>query len=105
MGFFTSQTKVIDLGGGNTVTLRKPTFADAVAAQSASARTVGTAIVLDYPRLRLETVKRTVIAWDGPDFDGQPPTPENIEALPSGIGARLADEAQTFGSLEDEEGN
>ena len=37
MGFFTGQTKVVDLGGGNTATLRKGTFADVAKAQSAAA--------------------------------------------------------------------
>ena len=31
---FTGQTKVVDLGGGNTATLRKGTFADVAKAQS-----------------------------------------------------------------------
>ena len=36
MGFFTQTTKTIDLGGGNTVVLRKATFGDSQAASSAA---------------------------------------------------------------------
>lgn len=105
MGFFTAQTKTVDLGGGNTATLRKASFADTARAQSAAARWEGTELKLDWPLYRLELVKATLTGWDGPDFDGQPPTPENIAALPATVGEKLAKEAQSLSSLDDDEGN
>jgi len=105
MGFFTGQTKVVDLGGGNTATLRKATFADVAKAQSAAAHWQDDKLVLDWPIYRLELVKATLTAWSGPDFEGQPPTAENIAALPPSGGEKLAKEAQSLSSLDDDEGN
>lgn len=105
MGFFTSQTQVVDLGGGNTVTMRKATFADVAAAQGAAVQRTGEKLELDWPRYRLELVKRTVLTWEGPGFEGQPPTHENIAALPSSVGERLASAAVDLSALSEDEGN
>lgn len=105
MGFFASTTKVIDLDGGNTVTLRKPTFQQYADAQSASFKPVGDGLQLDWPRLRIEVLKRSVAGWAGPDFEGHEPTPDNIGALPWEIGNRLAEEAMTLATAGPEAGN
>lgn len=105
MSFFTSTTKVIDLDGGNTVTLRKPTFQEYADAQSASFKPAGEGLQLDWPKLRLEVLKRCVASWSGPDFEGHEPTPANIGALPWEIGNRLAEEAMTLATAGQEVGN
>jgi len=105
MGFFTSTTKVIDLDGGNTVTLRKPTFQQYADAQSAATRMTGDGLQLDWPKLRMEVLKRAVAEWAGPGFEGQPATPENIGALPWEIGNKLAEEAMTLATAGPEAGN
>ena len=105
MGFFTSTTKVVDLGDGNTVTLRKVTFAQYAEAQSAATHIVGEALQLDWPRLRAEVLKRAVQAWEGPGFDGQPPTAESIGALPWEVGNKLAEEAMALATVGQEAGN
>lgn len=105
MSFFTNQTEVVDLGGGNTVTLRKATFADTAAAQGSALQRTGDKLELDWPRYRLELVKRTVVGWSGPGFDGREPTPDNIAALPPTIGDKLASRATDLAALDDDTGN
>lgn len=105
MSFFTPTTKVVDLDGGNTVTLRKVSFAQYAEAQSAATHIAGESLQLDWPRLRMEVLKRAVQSWDGPGFDGQQPTPENIGALPWEIGNKLAEEAMTLATVGQEAGN
>jgi len=105
MGFFTSTTKVIDLDGGNTVTLRKVTFEQYAEAHSKASKIVDDGLRLDWPLFRVEVLKRAVVSWEGPGFEGQPPTPENIAALPWEIGNKLAEEAQTLATAGPEAGN
>ena len=105
MSFFTPTTKTVDLGDGNTVTLRKVSFAQYAEAQSAATHIAGESLQLDWPRLRMEVLKRAVASWEGPGFDGQQPTPENIGALPWEIGNKLAEEAMTLATVGQEAGN
>lgn len=105
MGFFTATTKVVDLGDGNTVTLRKPTFQQYADAQSAATRMTGDGLQLDWPRLRMEVLKRSVATWTGEGFEGQEPTPETIGALPWEVGSKLAEEAMTLATAGPEAGN
>ena len=105
MGFFTSTTKTVDLGDGNSVTLRKVTFAQYAEAQSAATHIVGEALQLDWPRLRIEVLKRSVAGWAGPDFEGYEPTPENIGALPWEVGNKLAEAAMELATAGPEAGN
>ena len=105
MGFFTSTTKVVDLDGGNTVTLRKVNFAQYAEAQSAATKLAGEGLQLDWPRLRIEVLKRSVAEWAGPDFEGYEPTAENIGALPWEIGNKLAEQAMELATAGPEAGN
>lgn len=105
MSFFTPTTKVVDLGDGNTVTLRKPTFGDTNAANSASMHAVDGGLQLDWPRYRVEVFKRCIVAWDGPNFDGQPPTSENVDKLPIEIGNKLVEATMELATAGDEAGN
>jgi hypothetical protein len=105
MSFFVNQTKTVDLEGGNTVTLRKITFADKVDVQSRSMRMNGDGLSIDYPKYRLELLKKSLVSWDGPDFDGQPANAETIGQLLPSIGDKLATEAENLTNLGDEAGN
>ncbi len=105
MSFFTPTTKLVDLGDGNTVTLRKVSFEQYADAQSKATHVANEAIQLDWPRLRMEVLKRAVQSWEGPGFDGQQPTPESIGALPWEIGNKLAEEAMTLATVGQEAGN
>jgi len=105
MSFFTPTTKVVDLDGGNVVVLRKPTFAQYAEAQSAATKLIGENLQLDWPRLRIEVLKRSVQTWEGPGFEGQPVTPENIGALPWEVGNKLAEAAMELATAGPEAGN
>jgi hypothetical protein len=105
MGFFHRATKIVDLGDGNTVTLRKAAFRESQEAASAASSVKDGTITIDWPLYRLELLKRCVTAWEGEGFDGLPPTPENIDQLPISIGNKLADEVQELSTLSDSEGN
>lgn len=105
MSFFTPTTKVVDLGDGNTVTLRKVSFAQYAEAQSAATHIADESLQLDWPRLRMEVLKRAVATWDGPGFDGLPPTAENIGNLPWEIGNKLAEQAMELATAGPEAGN
>ena len=105
MGFFASTDKTVDLGGNNVVVLRKVTFGAYQEAQSKAMRISGDGLQLDWPKLRIEVLKRSLVTWDGPDFDGQPANAENVERLPWEIGNRLAEEAMQLATIGDEAGN
>lgn len=105
MGFFASTTKVVDLGDGNSVTLRKPTFQQYAEAQSAATKLAGEGLQLDWPKLRIEVLKRSVAGWTGDGFEGKEPTPENVGALPWEIGNRLAEAAMELATAGPEAGN
>jgi len=105
MGFFTSTTKIVELDGGNTVTLRKPTFGDTNAANSVSMHVVDGGFQLDWPRYRVEVLKRCIVAWEGPDFEGQLPTPENVDKLPIEIGSKLTEAVMELATAGPEAGN
>ncbi len=105
MSFFAPTTKTVDLGSGNVVVLRKISFEQYAAAQSAATHIVGEALQLDWPRLRMEVLKRSVESWDGPGFDGQPPSAENVGALPWEVGNKLAEAAMELATAGTEAGN
>jgi hypothetical protein len=85
--------------------LHKVTFQQYADAHSAATQIAGESVRLDWPRLRAEVLKRSVETWEGPDFDGQAPTAENIGRLPWEIGNKLAEEAMTLATAGPEAGN
>ncbi len=91
MSYFTQQTKVIDLGGGNTVTVRKLTYAERQNVIDKSTQ-VGADMEaqIHVGRMKLELLCAAVVGWAGPDFEGRPPTPENVGALPPDIADLIA---------------
>lgn len=69
MSLFTTPTKVIDLGDGNTVTLRSLTYGEVKHLSAAGG---------DDDRWLLACILR----WDGPGFEGVEPSREAVERLP-----------------------
>ena len=91
MGYFTPQTKVVDLGGGNTVTVRKLTYGERQGVIDKATHVGGNMEAqVQVGRMKLELLVAAVVSWDGPDFEGRPVTPENIGALPPEIGDLIA---------------
>lgn len=96
MGYFATQTETIDLGGGNTVTVRKLTYGEVLA-------------LSEDPRWEktsgLVTTEKALVSWDGPGFDGREPTPDNLRALPFSLARKIAAAADKLTYLSEDEGN
>jgi hypothetical protein len=96
MSFFAPQTETLELGNGNTVQLRKLTYAEILIAfddpqYGDSHRGVAEAIV-------------SLVAWDGPGFDGKPANRENFLALPWDVASKISAAAIKLNLLSDDEG-
>lgn len=111
MGYFTQPTLTVTLNDDepeatkrNSVVLRKWTAKerqlvsslsmapiDVIATQIAVKDGGRPTILIDMPRQRIESVKVCVQSWSGPDFEGLPVSPENVERLPPDILDTLAD--------------
>jgi hypothetical protein len=95
MNFFAPQTEVVDLGGGNTVTLRKLTYGEIVAA-------------MDDPKWNGSAGKiiaeRSLVSWDGPGFEDKPATPENFAALPWPVAIKIVKASNNLTNLSTDEG-
>ena len=91
MSYFTQQTKVVDLEGGNTVTVRKLSFAQRQDVIDKATQVGGNMEAeIHVGRMKLELLCAAVVSWTGPDFEGRAPTPENIGALPPDIADLIA---------------
>ena len=101
MGFFASTDKTVELGGGNTVTIKRVTYGERQEAASKSVK----GGILDMPRYQMELLCRAVVSWEGPDFEGRPASAENIAELPGYIADKLVSEANALAELTADEGN
>lgn len=90
MGFFTLPTEAVDLGGGNVAHVRKLTFGEHQRALSLSTLPGG---AMDNVRYALEVAKLATVDWQGDGFEGKAATPENVAALPTEVGAKIANAA------------
>ncbi len=79
--FFDLPTKTFDLGDGNTVTIRKLTFADMQKVWNDKDLHDGPDDTFNS-RLTALVVRLAVCAWAGPGFEGHAVSPENIALLP-----------------------
>ena len=101
--FFAEQTQVVDLGDGNSVTLRKLTYGETADLLSASMNAFGRIDKVRYNRGQLE---KSIVSWTGPGFEGREITPEQVGALSARMGIKLSKAADDFNALVDEdEGN
>lgn len=100
--FFDLPTKTIDLGDGNTVTVRKLTFADSQKVWNDKALYDGPSETYGY-RYSAAVLRLAIKAWSGPGFEGHGVSPENIDALPMSIINQLGSEAVEFCMLGDDE--
>lgn len=111
MGFFTQQqqTKVVVIDAENTVTIRKLTYGEtqAVLADATAFDVVAQDAQFDIAKSQFGKLERAVVSWDGPGFEGQPVTPENLRALPPEIGRVLTQAVEEFnqGLTEQEQKN
>lgn len=123
MGFFTSQTKVVELDEAHRVTVRKLTYGERQQCLSRAMKvhatpTPGkgpgrqqaldsTELTLDAALLASEQVKAALVSWEGPNFEGRPATGDNLMLLPAEIVdviSRAADELNAGLSAEEKAG-
>jgi hypothetical protein len=99
MGFFTQQTKIIELDeDGNRVTLKRLTFGESQQVLSESTRfdIVDQEAQLDFAKNQLLKLQKAIVSWEGQGFEGLPPTAENIARLPNDIGQRIVTEVDAL---------
>lgn len=99
MGFFTQQTKTIDLDeDGNRITLKRLTFGESqqVLSESTVFDIVTQGAQLDFAKNQMLKLQKAIVAWEGPGFEGLPPTAENIARLPNEVGQRIVMEVDAL---------
>lgn len=105
MSFLAEQTKTVDVGGGNSVTVRKMTFGvrQRILSKHTKLDVKAQDVTIDQAMLRYDQLKMNIVSWSGPDFDGYPVNDENIERLPPDIADQLLGEIDEFNTLADDE--
>jgi hypothetical protein len=88
--FYATETSTVQLGDGNSVTLRKLTYSESARLLSKSRAPDGGT---DWPIYTLGLLEKCLDSWDGPGFDGRNVNAANIGALPTHIGRKLVDAA------------
>jgi hypothetical protein len=85
MSFFANPNPITKpLDDNHTVTYRKLSWGER---QKLDQRVYDSSIPItqdadiDYAKFQLESLKRRLVGWAGPEFDGLPCTPANIEQL------------------------
>jgi hypothetical protein len=96
-GFYAAQSETVDLGGGNTVQIRKLSYAELLA--SFEDPEYG-----DKRRGVAEAIG-AIVAWDGPGFEDKPASRENFLALPWDVGAKIVAAATKLNFVSEDEGN
>lgn len=109
MSFFQKSQKVVDLGGGNRVVLRKLMYGERNHCLSlASSVQVGPKrsgeVVINPGILAMEMLKASIVSWSGPEFDGLPYAPALVEELDTEVADILAKAADDWnGGMGEEE--
>lgn len=105
MSFLAEQTKTVDVGGGNSVTVRKMTFGtrQRILSKHTKLDVRTQDVTIDQAMLRYDQLKMNIVSWVGPDFDGYPVNDENIEHLPPDIADKLLGEIDEFNTISDDE--
>ena len=105
MSFLAEQTKTIDVGGGNTVTVRKMTFGarQRILSKHTKLDIKTQDVQIDQAMLRFDQLRMNIASWQGPDFDGYPVNDENVDRLPPDIADQILAEIDDFNNLSDAE--
>lgn len=104
MGFFTGQTRTVDLGDGNSITVRKLAFGDMQKLWSLPELYSGPAETSNQ-RFGSELTKLAIAAWDGPGFEGRGVSVDNINALPMEVINQVLPVAFELNVLSEDEKN
>jgi len=101
MNFFTKLFEIVQIDDNNSITVTAPTYGQVQDANSkATIMSVDMTgkgnLTFDNALLEKLLMHICVTKWDGKGFDNYPVTPENIDALPVWIIARLRDAVNTL---------
>lgn len=106
MGFFTVQTKIVDIDADNKITIRRLDYGQrqACISKSSKANPVTQDVSIDFALLRTEEMLCRVVAWEGPGFENQPVNRDTVLRLPTWIADKLQEDAEGWdASLGDDE--
>ena len=96
MSYFVPQTMTVKLDDENSVTIKRLTFGQRQSIMSKALAGADDNMVIVQFTMQAELLKVAIQSWAGPEFDGQPVTPENIELLPSHIADEILNQADDF---------
>lgn len=105
MSFLAEQTKTVDVGNGNVVTVRKMTFGtrQRILSKHTKLNVKTQEVDIDQAMLRFDQLRMSIVSWAGPDFDGYGVTDENVDALPVDIADQILTVVDEFNTLADAE--
>lgn len=104
--FFQAQTQVVRIDEENSVTIRRLTFGESqeVISESTKFDVMRQDAAFNFKRNQAERMKRAVVSWEGPGFEGREVTEENLMALPPEVGQKIANAIRAMNEgLSDEE--
>jgi hypothetical protein len=84
MSFFANPNPVTKpLDDSHTITYRKLAWGERqrLTSECMTFNPINQEADIDYAKFQLEALKKRLVGWAGPEFDGLPCTPENIEKL------------------------
>ncbi len=102
MSFWDLDTKTIDLGDGNSVTIRKMTFGD-MAEIWADKTLFDGPVETSQRRFGYAMLKKSIQSWQGPGFEGRGVSADNIAMLPWQIVDQLIQPVVEFSILTEDE--
>jgi hypothetical protein len=97
-GFFSEQTRIVEIDAENTVTIRKLSYGARQKAISLVTKVnpITQESTMDIAMLRIEQLVAAIISWEGPGFMGRPLTRENVEALPTEVAEAIEQGIEAF---------
>ena len=84
MSFFVNPSPITKpLDAEHTVTYRKLSYGErqTLTSECMTYNPITQDADIDYAKFQLKSLKKRLVAWSGPQFDGAPCTAENIERL------------------------
>lgn len=105
MSFLVEQTRDVDVGGGNVVTIRKMTFhtRQQILSRHSKLDMQTKAVETDHAMIRYEQLSCNIVRWTGPDFDGFGMTEENIRMLPVDVADTILEAIDDFNTISESE--
>lgn len=106
MSFFAELTRVVEIDGENSVTVRKLSYGarQSTISKASKINPITQDAELNFAQMRVEQLVAGVVSWFGPGFDGRPVSRDNILALPPEVAEKIEQGIDAFNQpLSDEE--